>query len=208
MDLLLLHIQRKAFRPGNSVMLDKESDFPLVYAQSPSEFVYYLKQCMALGLVEHDSNNGYRLGLKGWERLAELKKTVTNSDKAFVAMWFDESMTDVYLEAIKPALEETGYNPIRIDFEHHNERVDDRIIAEIRTSGLVVADFTQHRGGVYFEAGYALGLGIPLIWTCRKNQISKAHFDTRQFNHIVWESKEELKQKLIDRINATHPRPL
>jgi len=123
-------------------------------------------------------------------------------------MWFDESMTDVYLEAIKPALEETGYNPIRIDFEHHNERVDDRIIAEIRTSGLVVADFTKHRGGVYFEAGFALGLGIPLIWTCRKNQIKKAHFDTRQFNHIIWESKEELKQKLIDRINATHPRSI
>ena len=37
-----------------------------------------------------------------------------------------------------------------------------------RHGGLVVADFTGHRGGVYFEAGFARGLGIPVVWTCHK----------------------------------------
>ncbi len=35
----------------------------------------------------------------------------------------------------------------------------------------MIADFTGHRGGVYFEAGFAHGLGIPVIWTCREDQL-------------------------------------
>jgi hypothetical protein len=77
-----------------------------------------------------------------------------------------------------------------------------------------VADFTtgiigdgEHRtavprGGVYFEAGFAQGLGIPVIWTCRSDQISHVHFDTRQFNHILWTTPEDLKVRLFNRIGA------
>ena len=94
---------------------------------------------------------------------------------------------------------------MRIDLEEHNEKICDRIISEIRRSGLVVADFTGQRGGVYFESGYAMGLGIPVIRTCRKDFMETLHFDTRQYNHVSWESPEELKGKLINRIRATLP---
>ena len=77
------------------------------------------------------------------------------------------------------------------------------IVAEIRRSSLLVADFTGHRGGVYFEAGLAMGLGIPVIWTCRTDCVSELHFDTRQYNHIVWTDVPELKTKLVNRIAAT-----
>lgn len=87
--------------------------------------------------------------------------------------------------------------------QEHNEKIDDRIIAEIRQSSLIVADFTGQRGGVYFEAGFAKGLGIPVIWTCHEDGVENLHFDTRQYNHIVWESPEDLKTKLINRISAT-----
>jgi len=66
-----------------------------------------------------------------------------------------------------------------------------------------VADFTGSRGGVYFEAGFALGLGIPVIWSCRKNDVKKVHFDTRQYNHIVWNDSSDLYRQLRDRIEAT-----
>ena len=62
---------------------------------------------------------------------------------------------------------------------------------------------TGQRQGVYFEAGYALGMGIPVIWTCRSDEIDKCHFDTRQYNHIVWETAGDLKEKLTNRILAT-----
>jgi nucleoside 2-deoxyribosyltransferase len=79
------------------------------------------------------------------------------------------------------------------------------IVAEIRRSGLVVADFTGNRGGVYFEAGFAMGLGIPVIWTCRDTDINAVHFDTRQYNHIVWKEAGDLREQLQRRIEATIP---
>ena len=80
-----------------------------------------------------------------------------------------------------------------------------RLFAEINKSGLLIADFTGHRGGVYFEAGYALGLGIPVIFTCKEGEIELAHFDTRQYSHIVWKEPEDLRVQLIRRIQATQP---
>ena len=59
-----------------------------------------------------------------------------------------------------------------------------------------------YKAGVYFEAGYALGRGQKVIYTCKKDDISNAHFDTRNYQHIVWETADDLKQKLIDKINA------
>jgi len=65
---------------------------------------------------------------------------------------------------------------------------------------------TGQRGGVYFEAGFALGLGKPVIWTCRSDDMEKLHFDTRQYNHVTWNTPIELKDKLVNRILATLPR--
>ena len=63
---------------------------------------------------------------------------------------------------------------------------------------------SRQKHGVYFEAGYAQGLGIPVIFSCRKDEIDdkKVHFDTRQYNYIAWESIDNLKQRLIERIRA------
>jgi hypothetical protein len=82
----------------------------------------------------------------------------------------------------------------------------DEIIAEIRRSRFLVADFTQGkdgaRGGVYYEAGFAHGMNIPVIFTAKKGE-AKPHFDTRQFNHIFWETPKELCERLANRISAT-----
>lgn len=125
--------------------------------------------------------------------------------QAFVAMSFNPALNSAYSEGIKTALEACGYVPLRIDRVEHNDQIDDQIIAGIRTSGLLVADFTGHRPGVYFELGFAMGLGIKVIRTCREDEIDQAHFDTRQYNHIVWNTPGELRERLVARINATAP---
>lgn len=66
----------------------------------------------------------------------------------------------------------------------------------------MIADVTEQKQGVYFEAGYALGLGIPVIWSCRKDDLKNVHFDTRQYNHILWESEEDYAEKLYNFICA------
>lgn len=143
----------------------------------------------------------------GYARLAALDGSGAASDQAFVAMWFDESMSDAYEKGIATAIREAGYEPMRIDKKGHNNKIDDEIIAEIKRSRFVVADFTQGgsgaRGGVYYEAGFAHGLNMPVIFTCRADAISDLHFDTRQYNHIAWKDFGELKDKLAKRISAT-----
>ena len=71
-----------------------------------------------------------------------------------------------------------------------------------RASAFVIADFTEHSPGVYFEAGFALGLELPVIWTCREDHMKKLHFDIRQYNCIDWETPKDLASRLQHRIEA------
>ncbi len=158
---------------------------------------------------ELNPNSGcyyFKLLPAGFTRLAELEGANPDSKQAFVAMWFDPSMQQTYEEGLKPAIEDAGFEPVRIDGVEHANKIDDEIIAAIRRARFVVADFTsklkEPRGGVYFEAGFALGLNIPVIWTCREDMAKHIHFDTRQYNHIRWENPQELRTKLRNRISA------
>lgn len=182
-----------------------------------SEVITLAEYCHEEGWIEHrvtdrsgaSKNTIHELMLRppGYARLAELDGKNSGSTQAFVAMWFGDSMNNAYKNGIALGIIEAGFEPIRVDEKVHNNKIDDEIIAEIRRSRFVVADFTQGedgaRGGVYYEAGFAHGLNIPVIFTCHKDALDKVHFDTRQYNHIVWEEPEDLCKKLSQRISAT-----
>ncbi|TKJ38131.1 MAG: hypothetical protein CEE38_05070 [Planctomycetes bacterium B3_Pla] len=145
------------------------------------------------------------LTTKFWEIVENLQKEEVGNKRAFVAMWFDESMNDYYKNGIKKAIKEAGYVPVRIDLQDFNEKICDEIIAEIKRTKFLIADFSGLRSGVFFEAGFAKGLGREVIFTVRKADIEKLkeHFDTRQYNHIVYDTPEDLFKKLYNRICAT-----
>ena len=148
---------------------------------------------------------GGTVTVQGHARIADAIEAV-DSSQAFVAMWFDPSLNDLYERGIRPAVEATRYKPLRIDQKPDANKIDDEIIAEIRRSRFVVADFTHGdggaRGGVYYEAGFAYGLNIPVIFTCREDMFDNIHFDTRQYNHIGWAEPEDLVAPLKQRILA------
>ena len=149
--------------------------------------------------------NQYTVTVNGYARVEEIVGA-TVGDQGFVAMWFDPSMVEAYDNGTEPAIQSCGYNPKIINRDPTVDKIDDAIIAEIRRSKFMVADFTHGttgvRGGVYFEAGFAMGLGIPVIFTCRHDMVCQLHFDTRQYNHIVWTDSDELRQRLQERILA------
>ena len=177
------------------------------YSESSStgELDFLLDYAKTEGWIEGQMGE-YVVTVNGYSRLAELDKIEVISSRAFVAMWFDPSLHDAWEQGIRLGIKDAGYDAIRIDNEEHLNKIDDEIIAEIRRARFVVADFTQGRGGarggVYYEAGFANGLDIPVIFTCRKDKLKKVHFDTRNYNHIVWENPEELRRKLSKRIAA------
>lgn len=43
-----------------------------------------------------------------------------------------------------------------------------------------------------------MGLGIPVIYTCRQDEMQNAHFDTNHYNHIAWKDGPELRERLTN----------
>jgi nucleoside 2-deoxyribosyltransferase len=72
----------------------------------------------------------------------------------------------------------------------------------LKKSKFVIADFTQQRQGVYFEAGFALGQGKQVIYLCSEADFEHCHFDTNHYPHIKYKDHNDLKIQLIKRIEA------
>jgi nucleoside 2-deoxyribosyltransferase len=122
--------------------------------------------------------------------------------QVFVAMWFDSTMDNAYV-AIEKAIAECGLNILRIDRKEHNNEISGEILFEIKKSRIIIADVTGQRNGVYFEAGFAMGHQKTVIWSCRENDLKNIHFDTRQYNHVLWKDENDLYSKMKNRLLAT-----
>ena len=60
----------------------------------------------------------------------------------------------------------------------------------------------------YWEAGFAEGIGIPVIYTCKESEFGKeSHFDTNHHLIVMWnpDKPEEAANKLKATIRATLP---
>ena len=152
---------------------------------------------------------------RGYE--AARNPRLPDSGQGFVAMWLDKSMDAVYENGLGPAIEDAGYKAVRIDLELKVDKIDDAILEEVRQSRFVVADFTHGdngvRGSVYFEVGFARGLDIKVISTCREDQVNSLHFDTRQYHHIAWKPddldqlRRQVGERILARVGAAAPGP-
>ena len=142
------------------------------------------------------------LTVKGMMAAEELGIAVSNSALGFVAMSFDPGLRAAWTNGFEPAIRAAGYVPSRIDEKEFLGGITDQIMAEIRRSRFVVADYTGQKNGVYFEAGFALGLPLPVIPTCRADKIEKLHFDIKHLNTLVWKNAGELADLLTKRIRA------
>ena len=73
----------------------------------------------------------------------------------------------------------------------------------------MIADYTGNRPNVYYEAGYAKGLGIPVIMLIPKSDLEdkdkRPHFDIAQYNFIAYDGLDDLKQRLRQRLRAMFP---
>lgn len=144
----------------------------------------------------------YSLSAKGWLRIQELESQYKVIPQGFIAMWFD-SAVELAGKKIIEAINDSGYNPIKIDLKEHNNQIVPEIFHEIKQSQFVVADLTGHRNGVYYEAGYAKALNKEVIFTCRDDDFDSKHFDVAQQNIIRWTDENDLYNRLINRIQAT-----
>jgi hypothetical protein len=206
-DRLLLNLALSQKTPGDAIHLYSSCDTSMGYCQTAEDLKYLKEILLKEGLIEATEGQvaRYRLSLSGWSRVGELQKGALDSSLAFVAMSFKPEWDAAWLEGIRPAIDEDcGYKALRMDAVEHTEDINDRIIAEIRRSKFMVADFSANPGGVYLEAGFEMGLGRTVIWTCHDGEEKKKalHFDINHYNFIFWKTPQELRQRLRDRIQA------
>jgi hypothetical protein len=142
-----------------------------------------------------------RLTPRGWRRVEELFGRAA-STTCFVARSFTHPDGANVQAAIVDACKANGWEAKSVDQHEYTGGIMDRVLAEINQSRFVVADFTDNKGGVYYEAGYAEARGLPVIYTIHKDHLAGAHFDIKHLNMIVWETPGELCTRLEARIGA------
>jgi nucleoside 2-deoxyribosyltransferase len=147
--------------------------------------------------------NKYALTVDGLSKLIKASEG-KDSKTCFIAMAFVDDMFKVLEESIKPALTNCGFSYTIVSEEHidSDKTINDAILAGVKKASFMIADFTYHRGGVYFEAGYGLGRGKKVIYTCNTDHMANAHFDIRNYQHIVWKDTLDFKTQLINKIEA------
>jgi nucleoside 2-deoxyribosyltransferase len=79
--------------------------------------------------------------------------------------------------------------------------IDNIMRAQIRDAAFVIVDLTHDNSGAYWEAGYAEGLGKPVIYICEQNKFeeAKTHFDTNHCTTVTWtpDDTESFKKQLV-----------
>lgn len=136
----------------------------------------------------------------GYARIDVLQKNTSHGRNVLVAMKFGDD-TIPLREAIRKGITDAGYIAVFIDEVQHNDFITPELLKHIRDSRFVVVDLTHQNNGAYFEEGYAMGLGKPVIQLCKKD--THLHFDIAQKNTIMWESETDISERLTNRIKAT-----
>ena len=150
----------------------------------------------------------FQLTLEGWERYAALKRAQNDSRTAFMAMKFGDSELDAVVEnCFKPAVKRTGFELRILTDQQKAGLIDDQIRAALVSARFVVADLTHGSFGAYWEAGFADGRALPVIYTCKRAewQMAKTHFDTNHMTTVLWNSADlkPSEDEMVSIIRAT-----
>jgi hypothetical protein len=143
---------------------------------------------------------------EGYVKLRELKSGDTAVSQGFMVCRFIPEVDELFDRVVRPLGGELGCTVRRIKDIHHIDKIDDRICAEIRRSRIVLVDLTENNFNVGFEAGYALALNKPIVWTKREEarDAPPMPFDIYAYNCLQWhpEKTDEFRDALRFRIVA------
>jgi nucleoside 2-deoxyribosyltransferase len=144
-----------------------------------------------------------KLTFDGISYVESLQQPNQNSKKIFLAFKFNDKNKTIF-NNLADQIRELELNPIIVNqyITGHNEKIGDKIISELKSSKILIADLTEHSQNVYYEIGYAMGMGIPVILTCKKNEIDNLAFDINQYPVFDWKDEKELVEKVINRIKV------
>lgn len=202
--------------PGECLSVKPATHQSIAGAVTPKGFILVLRHLAEKGLLGDvrpsvsDGQMNASLSFDGWHYYENLRRGASESRRAFMAMKYgDEHLDKLFEDVLRPAVKQTGFDLFRLIDRPKAGLIDNRLRVEIQTSRFLIADLTHENAGAYWEAGYAEGLGKPVIYTCEKNKFEtcKTHFDTNHHLTLQWDSNgsTEMVEELKATIRATLP---
>lgn len=131
------------------------------------------------------------LTLRGWEQFDAEQRGQFAGAYGFIALRFGDPVLDPFLrDVIKPAVSKVGYQLVDMRDTAEAGIIDNLLRVRIRDAAFVLVDLTHDNAGAYWEAGYAEGLGKPVLYLCERSKfaIAKTHFDTNHCTTVCWNS--------------------
>ena len=127
--------------------------------------------------------------------------------KVFVAMTFSGAAEKSrILHAIVRACRKFNLTASRVDELVGSGNILLRVIEEIEDGEFLIFDLTQERPNVYYELGYAHGVGNrpeDIILIAKKG--TKIHFDITAFRLLFYESSGDLEKVLTAELKKLVP---
>lgn len=217
-DLLIRWLAGNIDGPGKTVFVEPSTHRSIIGAKSPEGFALVLQHLFDTGLVtgnllktiDSPVKAYATLSFKGWDYYEQLKQGGATYRKAFMAMKFGDSILEEVLKNVfRPCVKRAGFDLFCLNDVPRAGLIDDRLRVEIQAADFLIADLTHDNLGAYWEAGYAEGLGKPVIYTCEKEKFNKdkTHFDTNHHLTIIWDkaSPDIAGENLKATIRATLP---
>lgn len=125
--------------------------------------------------------------------------------RVFIVMAIDK--TDKELEGINHTIKQTcalfGLTTERSDEIQHSGSITNKVKERIRTAGTIIADLSYDKPNVYYELGYAHGLGREQdVILLSSKDLSALPFDVRDLKVIYYEGVKDLHEELEKRLST------
>ncbi len=190
---------------------DIKMEYPLAYAKNSNEFISLLDLLKDKNLIKYDISKmpggnepllEASLLAEGWNLTNNLGSANKDSEQGFVAIWFDDLMNES-IAAIEEGIRAAQFTQICIKGELFPEGIMDKPLSEIRKSRFVVVDLTHNRPSVFFEAGFAHGLGLEAIYVYKElPDKDPLEFYVKHYQCYKYESSQDYKEIVKNAMDA------
>ena len=133
------------------------------------------------------------------------KSTRRRTPTAFIAMAMgdDNPRLDDVLDAIKQGARAAGVKASRLDEAASNLPIMARILSAIERCDVIIVDLTFERTNVYYEAGFAQGIGKTPVYIAECDV--QIPFDLKDYPIILYKNLRTLRRLLAERLRGLEP---
>ncbi len=187
---LLQYLYMNCKQAGEAVVIHPLSNsYNLTYSPNLQELIYIIDRLSHQQLIIREGSS-FMLTEQGWQVAASRSKH-RKQKRCIVIVSRQNNEYELWQELFFPMLEQLGYVPSL--WNNWSETLgEDSEEEQFAACNLVIADITILEPEIYLAGGYAMGAGIPVVWTISSGEEGLANPNLAKLDSIVYDSILEL----------------